>query len=933
MIAGVWSNRTLVWETDLRGTATDSNDRARSVVVDSAGDIVALGRTENVAPLLREFTVVKLSAASGAQLWRRIIKGTASRDVDVADALAVDAAGDVVAAGAVENRETFRDFIVVKLSRSDGSELWRQVISGRGSESSDEARGLVIDAAGDVVAAGGTSNSETGDSDFTVLKFSGETGAELWRRVVRGMVGGLGSGAVALAWDGTGDIVAGGYLVNSQFRGADFAVVKLAGFDGREIWRATIARELGFSSLVVDRAGDIVATGSSGFFVAKFAGASGAELWQQEIGAADSATASAVTVDSAGDVLAVGGIPTSETQQDAVVKLSGATGEELWRGTGRCTDLAFSASSVSIDGEGDIVAAGTIPTSRIAPSGGTALHFTVTKLAATTGQEVWCQMIEGSAPGRDSAIALALSSTGDIAAAGVTANIGSGPGDFTVAKLDGTNGTELWRTLIDGSASLSRDQSVAIALDRQGDAVSAGSIRNAGTSRDFAVVKLGNASGTVVWRREISGTAIASNDQARAVAVDTAGDIVAAGVTQNVDTGSDFTVAKLGGADGRDRWQYTLTGTADGLERANAVAVDLRRDVVAAGQIENATTHSDFAVIKVAGTTGAEIWRQLFNGTANGVDIANAVTVDARGDVVAAGTIENRGSGSDFFVVKLAAASGAERWRQEIAGTAPAGVDQALAVAFDAAGNVIAGGALENARPGSDFTVIKLAGQSGAELWRATLKGSADGFDLAHAVAVDAAGDVLAAGGITSANTSLDLAVVKLDGASGAELWRALRDGSGDVDLAVSLALDASGDPVATGTTFNPTGFDFTIIKLAALDGIEQWRRDVNGMSSDANAPTDAGFQVAVDAHGDVVAAGFTENVPGRWDFTVLKLNGGDGTSFTALAMPPDTGSSADGCSLTPHHGARARLVAIVVIALFAVRQWVRGRKESSPCE
>ena len=65
-------------------------------------------------------------------------------------------------------------------------------------------------------------------------------------------------------------------------------------------------------------------------------------------------------------------------------------------------------------------------------------------------------------------------------------------------------------------------------------------------------------------------------------------------------------------------------------------------------------------VLKVNGTNGVELWRQTLNGTANEIDRANAVALDAAGDVVAAGFLANTTTGADFTVVKFDGATGAE---------------------------------------------------------------------------------------------------------------------------------------------------------------------------------------------------------------------------------------------------------------------------------
>ena len=71
----------------------------------------------------------------------------------------------------------FGDFTVIKFSGADGTELWRQVIGSAsnsfGSATYNSANAVAVDRAGNVVAAGASSGSL---GDFTVVKYNGATG-------------------------------------------------------------------------------------------------------------------------------------------------------------------------------------------------------------------------------------------------------------------------------------------------------------------------------------------------------------------------------------------------------------------------------------------------------------------------------------------------------------------------------------------------------------------------------------------------------------------------------------------------------------------------------------------------------------------------------------------------------------------------------------
>src|SRR4029453_1422296 len=119
-------------------------------------------------------------------------------------------------------------------------------------------------------------------------------------------------------------------------------------------------------------------------------------------------------------------------------------------------------------------------------------------------------------------------------------------------------------------------------------------------------------------------------------------------------------------------------GTAGGGV-ASSVVSDGTGDVIAAGSLFNTTTNHDFDVMKLDGATGAELWRQELDGPVSIRDEANTVVVDGAGDVVAAGSFETNATypgGYDMAIVKLAGGTGAELWRTPIAGTKATGIEQ-----------------------------------------------------------------------------------------------------------------------------------------------------------------------------------------------------------------------------------------------------------------
>ena len=86
-----------------------------------------------------------------------------------------------------------------------------------------------------------------------------------------------------------------------------------------------------------------------------------------------------------------------------------------------------------------------------------------------------------------------------------------------------------------------------MAVDTQDNVLAAGYTENTGTGADFTVVKF-SPEGTLLWRQALNGTAN-SIDGASSMAVDTDGDVLAAGATRNIGTAFDLTVAKFAARD------------------------------------------------------------------------------------------------------------------------------------------------------------------------------------------------------------------------------------------------------------------------------------------------------------------------------------------------------------------------------------------------
>ncbi len=473
-----------------------------------------------------------------------------------------------------------------------------------------------------------------------------------------------------------------------------------------------------------------------------------------------------------------------------------------------------------------------------------------------------------------------------------------------------------WQVNLQGSA-IPNGVAVAVAIDAFGNVLAGGRVINEGMREDFTVVKVTGDTGAVVWRREINGD-LNDIDKVHAIAVDAAGDVVAAGLTrrqliQGIVPDSDFTIVKFAGASGDTLWRQDINGTDDfPLASAEAVVVDLSGDVIAAGTTWNHHENmspgsagvSDFTVVKLGGATGDVLWRRDINGTHRvPADSARAVAVDTAGDVVATGTVRRVGTDSDFTVIKFSGVDGTELWQYAASGTrqvAGAGADEARLVRFDASGDVVAAGTIENADTGRDAMIVKLSADTGQELWRRVVNGIANRVDDLSSMALDSRGDALVTLKLDNSVTGNGFVVMKLAREDGADLWRWEFDGRDfpTADRPFGVAVDSKDDVVAVGVVYRSLFVSsFALFKLSGRTGEQIWQSETFAPHNGAS-----GYAVTVDSFDNVIAVGTIDDYA-RGYFAVLKRRGTDGGDFgvsgTATSTRP-TATATPSPTMTP---------------------------------
>ncbi|CAM9524878.1 unnamed protein product, partial [Ectocarpus sp. 13 AM-2016] len=284
----------------------------------------------------------------------------------------------------------------------------------------------------------------------------------------------------------------------------------------------------------------------------------------------------------------------------------------------------------------------------------------------------------------------------------------------------------------------------------------------------------------------------------------------------------------------------------------------------------------DMAAVKLD-DEGNELWRfQL--GTSEELDDFYGVAINHQdGSVVLAGDLND-----DFYVTKLDA-EGIVEWSYENVTTDN---DYALGIAMAEDGSVVCVGTTDGDWDGdnngrNDFAAFRLDG-NGEEIWRYQNGTDEDDF-LDGAAMVDGDMSVVMVGETYgsfsgSSNGESDMAVVKLDAASGAEIWRYqagtdAHDDISGVTVAEDNSIVVSGSTRGSWRGENAGLRDFVAVKLSS-EGEELW------MWQDGTVGDDVFRGVAIQADGSIILAGTTE---GDWDGP--NAGGGD---FAMVALSAD---------------------------------------------
>jgi uncharacterized delta-60 repeat protein len=619
---------------------------------------------------------------------------------------------------------------------------------------------------------------------------------------------------------------------------------------------------------------DLPTAGKYAIILVKYT-SDGTRLWQKRYVGPGYAVPVAVALDQSDNVYVAGTVGVPGAPTDMLVMKYTTNGDSCWAHSFGAAGRTDYATSLALDESANVYVAG------MCTNAGTGKDCALVKYRAT-GESCWAQYYNSSGGADEQAMAVRVSPEGGIFVAGRSR------ATYLLLTRYERDGTLIWYRETDGADF---DSPVRLVVDHEGNPLV--TAREDRPQQGLITAKYTPA-GDTVWVRHISDTG--QHRLAVGVQVDGSNNVVIAGRTAAQPTDATVALVVKYSPDGTELWRAGTYG--EGVyDSLSSLAVNSRDEILVAGQRRGGWSlwfQGPYALTRKYSPDGVEEWTRFWIPPDSGATCARAAALV--GDELCIGgfcqSICEFGKDTTAFLLRYDD-TGSTRWRARFGGPGPCAGD-GQDVVFDSDGNVIVCGWLDMTNEGKDAALAKYS-PAGDLLWERTYGNQPGSDDRFLKVAVDASGNVYAAGYTDSVGNSNDYLTAKYD-ASGIIQWARRYDGpaNGD-DKPAGLAVDRDGNVIVTGKSMGfGTGYDYATVKYSP-SGQELWVRRYNGVG-DSN---DYSIGVVVDSSGAAYINGETFERPAIHVALAIKY-GPDGsqlwsarcTAFKAMGLVLDDSGS-----------------------------------------
>ncbi|MCX6640613.1 MAG: SBBP repeat-containing protein [bacterium] len=435
------------------------------------------------------------------------------------------------------------------------------------------------------------------------------------------------------------------------------------------------------------------------------------------------------------------------------------------------------------------------------------------------------------------------------------------------------------------------DSPVGVEVDASGNVYVVGhSYHDEITGYDYLTIKY-TPDGAVLWRSYYDSPSENSWDVPMDFILNDQGNVYITGECIGDENNLDFATVCFN-SQGRQLWEAIYAGPNQFNDEAQALALDAAGNLYVTGRSYTSVDNADFATIKY-NSLGEQQWVALYNGPGNRTDYPVDIAVDGTGNVYVTGNSDSDPSprfNYDFATIKYNS-MGVQQWVVYHNGPYN-GNDYPVALALDGDANVYVTGQSQNAS-NSDCITVKY-NSNGVQQWVHGYTETQVGYPIPFSMKLDRQNNVVIAG-CYSGETGSKYFTLKLNSA-GVQQWARLYQSSGTWgERANAVAVDRDLNVYVTGESHTSSWFPTCTTLKYDQAGTLKWTAYYD---SDLDA-LKSGVDLAIDRHGNVlVAAQFMFMEQADYDFLTLKYHQVQGDvavgmipTVSPIQIPPTGGS------------------------------------------
>jgi hypothetical protein len=260
----------------------------------------------------------------------------------------------------------------------------------------------------------------------------------------------------------------------------------------------------------------------------------------------------------------------------------------------------------------------------------------------------WAFFIGGSGAGNDHATDVAKTST----ATWVVGQVDNGATNLDASLVRIPTGSYTQPTVNSwDSPAHSNDANYDVAA-RGSYVYSAGATRNSSNNLDLILIRWSSTTGAFKWARRYAGAA-KMDDEATDVVIDSKGNAIVCGTTENAAGYMSWVVRKYSAA-GDKRWTWTYDGSAIYHDMPLEMVVDGANNIYVTGYTRQNTATGSFTV-KLS-PSGSKLWTRKYKGIDGLGANTNSIARCPSGGVYVGGYMHAAATGTDAILLRYSAA-------------------------------------------------------------------------------------------------------------------------------------------------------------------------------------------------------------------------------------------------------------------------------------